>query len=179
MCAANTRTAKEVWSCRRDEGRPLGAGDQEQASNHCELLPLRAVVVSVAGKGGAGHVRQRRYRIAAGTRAAQPPNRAARRLRRSLFLNALFATLIILAHVNRLRPSIDRRKRKSPSFMLPAETRERRGRPRHAPTAESSGCGDRAPQCVKRAKRARDRWGLGVASVDASSPEKSFAASIG
>jgi hypothetical protein len=48
-CAANTRTAKEVWSCRRDEGRPLGAGDQEQASNHCELLPLRAVVVSVAG----------------------------------------------------------------------------------------------------------------------------------
>ena len=26
--------------------RPLGAGDQEQASNHCELLPLRAVVVS-------------------------------------------------------------------------------------------------------------------------------------
>ena len=51
-CAANTRTAKEVWSCRRDEGRPLGAGDQEQASNHCELLPLRAVVVSVAGKGG-------------------------------------------------------------------------------------------------------------------------------
>ena len=51
-CAANTRTAKEVWSCRRDEGRPLGAGDQERASNHCELLPLRAVVVSVAGKGG-------------------------------------------------------------------------------------------------------------------------------
>ena len=41
-----------MWSCRRDEGRPLGAGDQEQASNHCELLPLRAVVVSVAGKGG-------------------------------------------------------------------------------------------------------------------------------
>ncbi len=51
-CAANTRTAKEVWSCGRDEGRPLGAGDQAQASNHCELLALRAVVVSVAGKGG-------------------------------------------------------------------------------------------------------------------------------
>jgi hypothetical protein len=34
----------------RDEGRPLEAGDQ--ASNHCELLPSRAVVVSVAGKGG-------------------------------------------------------------------------------------------------------------------------------
>ena len=31
---------------------PLGAGDQEQAPNHCELLPSRAVVVSVAGKGG-------------------------------------------------------------------------------------------------------------------------------
>ena len=30
----------------------LGAGDEEQASNHLELLPLRAVAVSVAGKGG-------------------------------------------------------------------------------------------------------------------------------
>jgi len=30
----------------------LGAGDQAQASNHCELLALRALVVSVAGKGG-------------------------------------------------------------------------------------------------------------------------------
>lgn len=52
MCAANTLTAKEVWSCKRDEGRPLGAGDQAQAPNHCELLPSRAVVVSVAAKGG-------------------------------------------------------------------------------------------------------------------------------
>ncbi len=43
---------RRLWSCGRDEGRPLGAGDQEQASNHCELLALRAVVVSVAGKGG-------------------------------------------------------------------------------------------------------------------------------
>ncbi len=42
-----------MWSCERDEGRPLGAGDQAQAPNHCELLSLRAVVVSVAGKGGA------------------------------------------------------------------------------------------------------------------------------
>src|ERR1019366_5739607 len=41
-----------VWSCKRDEGRSLGAGDQAQASNHCELLALRALVVSVAGKGG-------------------------------------------------------------------------------------------------------------------------------
>jgi len=38
--------------CKRDEGGSLGAGDQAQASNHCELLALRALVVSVAGKGG-------------------------------------------------------------------------------------------------------------------------------
>ena len=31
---------------------PLGVGDQAQALNHCELLQLRAVVVSAAGKGG-------------------------------------------------------------------------------------------------------------------------------
>ena len=35
----------------RDEGRSLGAGLQEQASNYLKLLRLRAVVVSVAGKG--------------------------------------------------------------------------------------------------------------------------------
>jgi hypothetical protein len=28
----------EVWSCVRDEDRPLGVGDQEPASNHRELL---------------------------------------------------------------------------------------------------------------------------------------------
>src|ERR1019366_2170056 len=44
--------SREVWNCKRDEGRSLGAGDQEQAPNHCELLALRALVVSVAGKGG-------------------------------------------------------------------------------------------------------------------------------
>jgi len=38
--------------CVRDEGRSLGAGDQEQAPNRCELLALRALVVSVAEKGG-------------------------------------------------------------------------------------------------------------------------------
>src|SRR6202521_2167096 len=48
----HTDSKKEVWSCKRDEGRPLGAGDQAQAPNRCELLPSRAVVVSVAGKGG-------------------------------------------------------------------------------------------------------------------------------
>jgi hypothetical protein len=28
----------EVWSCVRDEGRPLGVGDQESAPNRRELL---------------------------------------------------------------------------------------------------------------------------------------------
>ena len=33
--------------CIRDEGRPLGFADQAVIPNHPELLPLRAVVVSV------------------------------------------------------------------------------------------------------------------------------------
>jgi hypothetical protein len=37
----------------RDEGRPLGAGLQGQASNYPKLLRSRAVVVSVGGKGTA------------------------------------------------------------------------------------------------------------------------------
>jgi hypothetical protein len=45
-------SAEEVWSFTEDEGGPLDAGSQVQASNHCKLLPLRAVVVSVAAKGG-------------------------------------------------------------------------------------------------------------------------------
>jgi len=36
---------------RRDEGRPLGVGLQEQAPNHLKLHGLRAFVVSVDGKG--------------------------------------------------------------------------------------------------------------------------------
>ncbi len=36
----------------RDEGRPLGAGLQEQASNHLKLHRSRAVVVSVKEKSG-------------------------------------------------------------------------------------------------------------------------------
>jgi len=36
----------------RDEGRPLDAGSQVQASNHCKLLSSKAMVVSVAAKGG-------------------------------------------------------------------------------------------------------------------------------
>jgi hypothetical protein len=38
--------------CTRDEGRSLGAGLQEQASNHLELHWLRAIVVSVKEKAG-------------------------------------------------------------------------------------------------------------------------------
>jgi hypothetical protein len=37
-CATNTPTAMAVWNCERDEGGPLGAGDQVPASNHRELL---------------------------------------------------------------------------------------------------------------------------------------------
>jgi hypothetical protein len=43
---------KEVWSCTRDGGRPPEAGSQVQASNHCKLLSSKAMVVSVAAKGG-------------------------------------------------------------------------------------------------------------------------------
>jgi len=51
-CVTNTSPEKEVWSCTGDEGRPLEAGIQVQASNHRKLLSLRAMVVSVAGKVG-------------------------------------------------------------------------------------------------------------------------------
>ena len=37
----------------KDEGRPLEVGLQEQASNRLKLRGLRALVVSVEGKGGA------------------------------------------------------------------------------------------------------------------------------
>ena len=57
LCATNTPTAMEVWSCVRDEGRPLGACDQEPAPNHRELLSLRAMVVSVAETTGLDPVR--------------------------------------------------------------------------------------------------------------------------
>ena len=53
----NTLSAMEVWNCVRDEGRPLGACDQESAPNHRELLSLRAMVVSVAEKSGRDPVR--------------------------------------------------------------------------------------------------------------------------
>ena len=47
-----TRNKKEVWCCTRDEGRPLEAGSQVQASNRCKLVVVRVSVVSVAEKSG-------------------------------------------------------------------------------------------------------------------------------
>ena len=41
-------------NCTRDEGRPLGAGLQEQASNHLKLLRSKALVVSVEEKAWQG-----------------------------------------------------------------------------------------------------------------------------
>jgi hypothetical protein len=38
----------EVWNCVGDEGRPLGADNQESASNYRELLSSRAMEVNVA-----------------------------------------------------------------------------------------------------------------------------------
>ncbi|MDA7632512.1 hypothetical protein N8766_00245 [bacterium] len=38
--------------CTRDEGGPLAAGQRRQAANHRKRLGLRALVVSVTGKGG-------------------------------------------------------------------------------------------------------------------------------
>ena len=41
-----------VWSYTRDGGRPPETGSQVQVSNHCKLLSSKAMVVSVAAKGG-------------------------------------------------------------------------------------------------------------------------------
>jgi hypothetical protein len=48
------RQTKAVWSYTRDGGRPPEVGSQVQASNHCKLLSSKAMVVSVAAKGGTG-----------------------------------------------------------------------------------------------------------------------------
>jgi hypothetical protein len=40
----------DARSTSSDEGGPLEAGSQVQASNRCKLQPSRAAVVSVAGK---------------------------------------------------------------------------------------------------------------------------------
>ena len=52
VCHEHTDRVEEVWSCMRDEGRPLEVGSQVQASNRCKLRPSRATVVSVAEKPG-------------------------------------------------------------------------------------------------------------------------------
>ncbi len=49
---------KSVRNCTKDEGGPLGAGLQEQASNRLKLLWPKAMVVSVEEKS--------RHKIAAG-----------------------------------------------------------------------------------------------------------------
>ena len=62
MCAtkANSRTkSAEKPNCRRDEGGPLVAAVQAEATNHPLLLPLREVVVSEMGKGSARHCQVR------------------------------------------------------------------------------------------------------------------------
>ena len=41
------RHGKAVCNCKRDEGGPLGFGDQEPILNRHKLLSLRAMVVSV------------------------------------------------------------------------------------------------------------------------------------
>ena len=51
-CVTNTSLKVEMWSCTRDEGRPLAIGSQVQVANHCKLRSLRATVVNVVAKGG-------------------------------------------------------------------------------------------------------------------------------
>jgi len=53
QCAKKAKQLEAVSPCCiNDEGRPLDIADQTEVSNHPELHPLRAVVVSVTGKGG-------------------------------------------------------------------------------------------------------------------------------
>src|SRR3954453_23632587 len=52
VCHEHISRAKEVWRCTRDEGRPLEGRSQVPASNPCKLRSSRAIVVSVAVKGG-------------------------------------------------------------------------------------------------------------------------------
>jgi len=51
-CVLNAQPEREVRCCTRDEGGPLGFGDQAPIPNHRELLSLRAMVVSVTEKAG-------------------------------------------------------------------------------------------------------------------------------
>src|SRR3982750_1844104 len=57
VCHEHISRAKEVWRCTRDEGRPLEVRSQVPASNPCKLRSSRAIVGSVAVKGG-GQSRQ-------------------------------------------------------------------------------------------------------------------------
>src|SRR5215216_2957062 len=52
VCHEHISRGKEVWRCTRDEGRPLEVRSQVPASNPCKLRSSRAIVVSVAAKGG-------------------------------------------------------------------------------------------------------------------------------
>src|SRR5215467_642266 len=53
LCAGKEKRCDILrLSCTRDEGGPLDVGGQAQASNHCKLLSSKAMVVSVAAKGG-------------------------------------------------------------------------------------------------------------------------------
>jgi len=55
VCYERNHCEREWKRCfTRDEGRSLEVGLQERASNRLKLRRLRAVVVSVEGKGGAG-----------------------------------------------------------------------------------------------------------------------------
>lgn len=60
----------------RDEGGPLGADDQEPASNSRELLSLRAMVVSVAEKAG----RRSRQVRSKETSESKPPMNCRKRI---------------------------------------------------------------------------------------------------
>ena len=53
----NAAPAMAMRNYVEDEGRPLEAGRQGQASNHRKLLRSKAVVVSVAEKAGLDPVR--------------------------------------------------------------------------------------------------------------------------
>src|SRR3954469_1395441 len=57
VCHEHSSRGEEVWCCTRDEGRPLEVRSQVPASNPCKLRSSRAIVVSVAAKGGR-HSRQ-------------------------------------------------------------------------------------------------------------------------
>ena len=69
VCCERHRSYSERWRCfTGDEGRPLEVGLQERASNRHELQWSRAIVVNVAGKGGA---RLRQVRVKE-TNASEP-----------------------------------------------------------------------------------------------------------